>query len=245
MTVLVDRTGSGVDQPYVEAARVFRGAGTGIDRVYVGNNDFNAASGRTATVDVSLDGARRDPASARELRRAADRAARHERPGPAADPARRAHRRHRLRRLLRAPRRRSQRRRRGRGTTTGPPEATQFAALLDSGDGLAGQRVVTGRQHPVRELRDDGAGAAGRERPLDRRRPARQPPRLGGVGRPPRRHREPHAARAPVDRRRPDLVDRPPDRREREGAGRGRQQPRPGRVPLPAADGRACRTSAG
>ncbi|TXL73694.1 hypothetical protein FHP25_20000 [Vineibacter terrae] len=57
MDVLVDRTGSGVDQPYVEAARVFRGAGTGQDRVFVGNNDFNGAAGRTATVDVSLDGA--------------------------------------------------------------------------------------------------------------------------------------------------------------------------------------------
>ena len=61
MTVLVDRTGSGVDQPYVEAARVFRGAGTRLDRVYVGNNDFNGASGRTATVDVSLDGAAAAP----------------------------------------------------------------------------------------------------------------------------------------------------------------------------------------
>jgi len=57
MTVLVDRTGSGVDQPFVEAARVFRGAAAGQDRVFVGNNDFNAAAGRTATVDVSLDGA--------------------------------------------------------------------------------------------------------------------------------------------------------------------------------------------
>ena len=61
MTVLVDRTGSGVDQPFVEAARVFRGSAAGLDRVYVGNNDFNGASGRTATVDVSLDGAAATP----------------------------------------------------------------------------------------------------------------------------------------------------------------------------------------
>jgi hypothetical protein len=61
MTVLVDRTGSGVDQPYVEAGRTLAGNGAGNDRVYVGNNDFNAASGRTATVDVSLDGAAATP----------------------------------------------------------------------------------------------------------------------------------------------------------------------------------------
>ncbi|HSS51899.1 MAG TPA: hypothetical protein VLX28_23395, partial [Thermoanaerobaculia bacterium] len=53
-TVLVDRAGAGVDQPYVQATTV-PGAG-GPDRVYVGNNDFNAAGGRTATIDVSLDG---------------------------------------------------------------------------------------------------------------------------------------------------------------------------------------------
>lgn len=50
MTVLVDR--NNVDQPYVQATTVPGGP----DRVYVGNNDFGAAGGRTATVDVSLDG---------------------------------------------------------------------------------------------------------------------------------------------------------------------------------------------
>ncbi len=52
MTVLVDRSGVGVDQPYVQATTVPGGP----DRVYVGNNDFNAPGGRTATIDVSLDG---------------------------------------------------------------------------------------------------------------------------------------------------------------------------------------------
>jgi hypothetical protein len=47
MTVLVDR--QSVDQPYVQAASV-----GGNDRVYVGNNDFAAPAGRTATVDESL-----------------------------------------------------------------------------------------------------------------------------------------------------------------------------------------------
>jgi hypothetical protein len=49
MTLL--RSRSNVDQPYIQAA-TFSGA----DRVYVGNNDFAAAGGRTATVDRTLNG---------------------------------------------------------------------------------------------------------------------------------------------------------------------------------------------
>src|SRR5262252_10667203 len=56
MTVLVDRQGAGVDQPYVQATTVKDGPGAGKDRVYVGDNDFNATDGRTATIDLSLDG---------------------------------------------------------------------------------------------------------------------------------------------------------------------------------------------
>ena len=48
MTVLVDRQ---ADQPYVQAITI-----DGNDRVYVGNNDFNAALQRTATIDQSLNG---------------------------------------------------------------------------------------------------------------------------------------------------------------------------------------------
>lgn len=55
MTILVDR--SGVDQPYVAAATVLGGSGAGQDRVYVGDNDFGAPSGRTSTLDVSLNAA--------------------------------------------------------------------------------------------------------------------------------------------------------------------------------------------
>ncbi|HEX3146094.1 MAG TPA: hypothetical protein VHQ64_19120 [Pyrinomonadaceae bacterium] len=51
MSVLVDRQGAGVDQPYVQA--ITRG---GKDLVYVGDNDFNAPSGNTATIDQTLDG---------------------------------------------------------------------------------------------------------------------------------------------------------------------------------------------
>src|SRR5947209_14705139 len=40
-----------IDQPFVRTAAV-----ASADRVYVGLNDFDAPDGRTATVDVSLDG---------------------------------------------------------------------------------------------------------------------------------------------------------------------------------------------
>ncbi len=48
MTVLEDR--NQVDQPYIQATTV-----GGTDRVFVGNNDFAAAGGMTASVDQSLD----------------------------------------------------------------------------------------------------------------------------------------------------------------------------------------------
>lgn len=48
MTVLVDRPS--VDQPYVQATTV-----GGSDRVYVGDNDFGAPGGQTATIDQSFD----------------------------------------------------------------------------------------------------------------------------------------------------------------------------------------------
>jgi hypothetical protein len=54
MTLLSSR--GSVDQPFVQAA-TFSGA----DRVYVGDNDFNAPSGRTATVDRTLSGTAASP----------------------------------------------------------------------------------------------------------------------------------------------------------------------------------------
>ena len=53
MTQLEGR--SNEDQPYVQAATVMGGAGVGQDRVYIGVNDFNAAGGKTATIEQSLD----------------------------------------------------------------------------------------------------------------------------------------------------------------------------------------------
>jgi hypothetical protein len=49
MSVLRSRTQ--IDQPFSQATTV-----AGSDRIYVGNNDFNVTNGKTATVDVSVDG---------------------------------------------------------------------------------------------------------------------------------------------------------------------------------------------
>src|SRR5579859_7988987 len=51
MTVLVDRMGTGVDQPFVQVTTV-----GGADRVYVGDNDFNATP-QSATIDLSTNAA--------------------------------------------------------------------------------------------------------------------------------------------------------------------------------------------
>jgi hypothetical protein len=51
------RHGQGIDQPYVAAGTINRQ-----DRVFVGDNDWNSPSTRTATVERSLDGADSSPA---------------------------------------------------------------------------------------------------------------------------------------------------------------------------------------
>jgi hypothetical protein len=53
MTVLKNRRGEGVDQPYVEATTGTTGATAGKDIVFVSDNDFNQPGGRTATIDHS------------------------------------------------------------------------------------------------------------------------------------------------------------------------------------------------
>jgi hypothetical protein len=155
MTVLVDRTGAGVDQPYIKTGRVFRGAGTGNDRVFVGNNDFNAAAGRTATVEVSLDGvgAAPPPPSNFVARRIEVRPTSGQ-DGPPIRPA--IH----IDGTIYAVFYRMTAFAGGVGTMDvvvvrdngwaagGAP----FTALTDSGDGLAGQRVVTGVQVPFQNF---------------------------------------------------------------------------------------------
>jgi hypothetical protein len=56
MSVLVTRTdpnGIGVDQPWIQATTALGGTGTGLDRVFVGDNDLDDLNGQTATVDSS------------------------------------------------------------------------------------------------------------------------------------------------------------------------------------------------
>lgn len=155
MDVLVDRTGSGVDQPYVEAVRVFRGADTGRERVFVGNNDFNAAAGRTATVDVSLDGAAAAPPSpANFVARRIEPRATNGQDLPPIRPA--VH----IDGTVYA----AYIGRRAAASSdivvvrddNGAAGATQFADLVDSGDGLAGQRVVTGVNVPFENFQTMG-----------------------------------------------------------------------------------------
>lgn len=59
MTILEDRLQP--DQPFVQAATVDGGADRGLERVYVGNNDF-AGQQKTATLDVMLDAGANNPA---------------------------------------------------------------------------------------------------------------------------------------------------------------------------------------
>jgi len=154
MTVLVDRTGNGVDQPYVEAARVMRGSGVGNDRVYVGNNDFNGASGRTATVDVSLDGAAAAPPPPSNF--VARRIEARPTGGQDLPPIRPAvHLDGTVYAAFIA------RRTSGSDVVVVRDDnwaagATQFADLTDSGDSLAGQRVVTGINVPFENFQTMG-----------------------------------------------------------------------------------------
>jgi hypothetical protein len=55
MNVLSNR--NDVDQPFVQAKRI-----SSKDRVYVGNNDLSVASGKTATIDLTLNGSGAAPA---------------------------------------------------------------------------------------------------------------------------------------------------------------------------------------
>ena len=56
MSVLVDRKGSGVDQPYIQAASLSNGSGGSVDVVVCGDNDFNHQP-QSATMDVSVNAA--------------------------------------------------------------------------------------------------------------------------------------------------------------------------------------------
>ena len=107
--------------------------------------------------------------------------------------------------------------------------------LLDSGDGPRRPAGRHRREHPVRELPDDGMErlvASDLSIAVD----PRDSRRVWVAGATVRPHGRPDAPRAPVDRR----PDRSADLRTVANAKAPvvRQQPRAGRVPLPAADGR-------
>jgi len=156
MTVLVDR--NNVDQPYVQATTV---PGGGPDRVYVGNNDFGAVGGRTATVDVSLDGllAAPPPPSNFVARRIETRATSGQ-DGPPIRPA--FHSDGTIYAVFYGWRAFT-----GTMATTDlvvvrddnwAAGATQFAALIDPGDALAGRRVMTNLQVPWNNSSQPGFG---------------------------------------------------------------------------------------
>ena len=54
-TMTMFQSRSNADQPFTHAATVSEGPDRGRERVYIGDNGFNAANGQTATVDQSLD----------------------------------------------------------------------------------------------------------------------------------------------------------------------------------------------
>jgi hypothetical protein len=60
MTVLVDRAGQGVDQPYIQATTSTDGQGNPVDIVICGDNDFNL-NPQTANIDISGNGAANPP----------------------------------------------------------------------------------------------------------------------------------------------------------------------------------------
>lgn len=62
MTTLLDRNTVDVDQPYVSATTVNDGGGVAQDRVFIGDNNLDAANGRTAEIMVSNTGTAPAPA---------------------------------------------------------------------------------------------------------------------------------------------------------------------------------------
>ena len=246
MTVLVDRTGSGVDQPYVEAARVFRGAGRR-QRPRV-RRQQRLQRRRRGTDRHGRRLARRRPPPHRPRRRTSSRAASS-----------------RARRTARTCRR-SVPRSTSTAPSTRPTSGGRAGGLSDvvvvrDDDWAAGSDAVRRAARLGRRPRRASASSpastsrsrtsrrwawSGWSRATSRSRSTRATAAgSGSPGATAGRHRGPHAARAPLDRRRPDLVGRPADGREREGAGRRGQQPRPGGVPLPAADRRGAEPALG
>jgi hypothetical protein len=58
VTMTTFQSRSNADQPFIHAATVRDGPDRGRERVYIGDNDFNAQNGQTATLDQSLESGR-------------------------------------------------------------------------------------------------------------------------------------------------------------------------------------------
>jgi hypothetical protein len=147
MDVLVDRTGNGVDQPYVQATTMTDGPDKGKDRLYVGDNDFSAPGGKTATIDQSLNAGASAPTfkSVRiESRKTAGQ------DGPTIRPV--IHKDGTVYAILHSWRTFNSRT--GKGTADivvvrddkGGASTAPFTSLIDPGDGKAGIRVALGTQ---------------------------------------------------------------------------------------------------
>jgi hypothetical protein len=140
MQLLVDKTND--DQPYVEGATVFAGPGVGSDVVYVGENDFGAPSGHTATIDFSLNAATAPPPAGFVTNNHIETRATAGQDGPPIRPA--VHLDGTVYGVYQG----------WRSSTTmdvvvvrdnnWASAANPFTALIDPGDGNAGLRVVTG-----------------------------------------------------------------------------------------------------
>ena len=143
MTVLVDRTGP--DQPYVQATDI-----AGSDRVYVGGNDLGLFPGRTATVDQTVNNAATFTIQRIERRATSGQDLPPVRPaiGPSG--------------VIYV----AYLGRRVGGLSdvvvvrddNGATGANPYQALIDSGDGQAGVRVVTGRNVPFENFQHANLG---------------------------------------------------------------------------------------
>ena len=234
MKVLVDRTGEGVDQPFVQATTVPAGADKGKDRVYVGSNDFNAVGGRTATIDLSANAASNAPGF-KVVRIDSRKTSGQD--GPSVRPA--IHDDGTIYAVLHAWRTFDP----SSGNRTadivvvrdddGGKGTSAFTALVDPADGKAGMRVVQNSRFNFDDSlgleRTGGAVSVAVD-------PTNSSTVLRLVGR--QSAGRLHAAPPAVDRSRQDMVrGRPAHDRERHQSGAGRQLGWKGRVSLPAADG--------
>ena len=235
MTVLVDRTGSGSTSRSSRPRACFAEPRRASDRVFVGNNDFNGRGGPDRDGRRLARRRRRHATAAGELPRAAHRA----RVQPAARTCRRSGRRS----TSTAP----STSRTSAGGAAGTPMSSSYetttgrravrSSPLSSTPvtrwrGSASRRDSTCRSRTSRRWAWSGWSSSDL---VDRGRSARTAPGLGRVGRSARRHDEPDASRAALDRprRRRGRRDLRTVANAKAPVARG-EQPRPRRVPLPA-----------